>query len=83
MHAVKALTIAEKEKARRYSELLATSPSTQAYSQNKLHSAVRLGNGPTPTGGLIVKVADSNTSSHEAKRLIKEAVGPKALKPGV
>jgi hypothetical protein len=63
-------------------ELLATSPSTQACSQNKLHPAVRPSDGPTPTVGLIVKAAESNTSSHEAKRLIKEAVDPKALKLG-
>jgi hypothetical protein len=37
----KVLTTADK-KARRYSDLLATSPSTQAYSQNKLHPAVQL-----------------------------------------
>jgi hypothetical protein len=79
----KALTTAEKEKAQRYSELLATSPNTQAYSQNKLHPAVWTRDGPNPTVGLTLKVADSNTSSHEAKRLIKEAVDPKALKLGV
>ena len=38
------------------------------------------GDGPPQTVGLIVKAADPNTSSYEAKRLIKEAVDPKALK---
>ena len=78
----KALTTAEKGRARKYSEILATSPSTQAYSLNKLHPVVQPSDGPPPTVGLIVKAADPNTSSHEAKRLIKEAVDPKALKRG-
>ena len=75
----KALTTG-KERPCRYRELLATSPSTQAYLQNKLHPVVQPNDCPPPTGGLIVKVADPNTSSHKAKRLIKEAVDPKALK---
>ena len=79
----KALTTVEKERTRRYSGLLVTSPSTQAYSQNKLHPVVQPSDGPPPTVGLIVKAADPNTSSHEAKRLTKEAVDPKALKLGV
>jgi hypothetical protein len=44
---------------------------------------VQPSDGPTPTVGLNVKAADPNTYSHDAKRLIKEAVGPKALKMGV
>jgi hypothetical protein len=78
----KALTTA-KERPRRNRELLATPPSTQAYSQNKLHPAAQPNDGPPPTVGLIVKAADPNTSSHKAKRLIKEAVDPKALKLGL
>jgi hypothetical protein len=38
---------------------------------------------PPPTFGLIVKAADPKTSSHETKRIIKEAVDPKALQLGV
>jgi hypothetical protein len=34
---------------------------------------------PPPTFGLIVRAADPKTSSHETKRIIKEAVDPKAL----
>jgi hypothetical protein len=51
--------------------------------QNKFHSAVQPSDGPPPTVGRIVKAADPNTSSHEAKRLIKETVNPKALKLGI
>jgi len=40
----KALTTAEKEKTRMHSEILATSPSTQANLQKKFHSAAQ----PTP-----------------------------------
>ena len=79
----KALTTAEKGRTRKYSEILATSPRTQAYSLNKLHPVVQPSDGPPPTVGLIVKAADPNTSSHEAKRLIKEAVDPKSLKLGL
>jgi len=60
-----------------------TPHSTQTYSLNKLHPVVQPSEGPPPTIGLIVTVADPNTSSYEAKRLIKEAVDPKALKLGL
>jgi hypothetical protein len=79
----KALTTAEKERALTYSVLLATSPSTQSNSQKKFHPAVQPSDRPPRTVGLNVKVADRNTLSSEAKRLIKEAVDPKALKLGV
>ena len=38
---------------------------------------------PPPTFELIIKAADPKTSSHETKRIIKEAVDPKALELGV
>jgi hypothetical protein len=79
----KALRTAEKEKARRYSELLATSSNTQKYSLNKPHPVAQPSDSPPSTAGLIVTAADPNTSSHKAKRLIKEAIDPKALKLGV
>lgn len=79
----KVLTTAEKEKARRYSELLATSTGPQTHSQSTLNQIAQPGDGPPQTVGLIIKAADPNTSSHEAKRLIREAVDPKALKLGV
>ena len=63
----KALTSAEKQRAHTYSELLATSPSTQAKSQNILYPVVRPSDGPALTVGFIFKAADSNTSSHGAK----------------
>jgi len=78
----KALT-AEKGRALTYSELLTTSPSTQSNSQKKYHPAEQPYDRPPQTVGLIVKAADRNTLSHEAKRLIKEAVDPKELKLGV
>jgi hypothetical protein len=76
----KALATAEKERACTYNELRATSPSTQVKSQKILHPVVQPSDGPPPTVGLIVKMADPNTSSHKVKRLIKEVVDPKALK---
>jgi hypothetical protein len=78
----KVLTTAE-DKARRYSELLATSIKPQNHSQNTLNQIAHHGEGPPQTVRLIVKAADPNTSSQEAKRLIKEAVDPKALKLGL
>jgi hypothetical protein len=57
----KALTTAEKRRARKYSEILATSPSTQTYSPNKLPSVVQPSDGLPPKVGLIVKAADPNT----------------------
>jgi hypothetical protein len=68
------------DKARRYSELLATSIGPQNHPQNTLNQIALPGDGPPQTFGLIVKAADSNISSHEANILIKEAVDPKALK---
>lgn len=38
---------------------------------------------PPTTHGLIVKAADPKTSSQETKRIINEAVDPKALQLGV
>jgi len=79
----KVLTTAEKERAHRYSELLATSIGTQNGSLNSPHQIAQPGGGPPQTVGLIVKAVDPNTSSHEAKQIIKVAVEPKALKLGV
>jgi len=63
-----------------YSEILATSPSTQANLKVQFHSAAQPSDRPPQTVGLIVKAVDSKTTSHERKRLVKEAVDPKALK---
>ena len=71
------------ERACMYSEQLVTSPSNQVNLQEKLHLAVWPSDGPPQTVGLIVKAADPNTSSREAKKLVKEAVDPKAFKLGV
>jgi len=51
----KVLTRAGKDRARRYSELLATSIGTPNHSQNTLHPIVQHGDGPPQTVGLIVK----------------------------
>jgi hypothetical protein len=67
----KALTTAEKEKTSLYSELLVTPLSNKA---NLWGTAVQPDNGPPQTVGLIVKVADPNSSSREVKRLVKEVV---------
>jgi len=78
----KALTTAE-ERARSYSETLAPSTGTQNQKLNAPHPTAQPSNAPPQPVGLIVRAADPNTTSHEAKRLIKEAVDPKALKLGV
>jgi hypothetical protein len=78
----KALTTAEKEKERTYSEILATS-STQANLQKQVPSAAQPSDRPPQIVGLIVRGADTKTSSNETKRLITEAVDPRALKLGV
>ena len=56
---------------------------TQNGSLNSPHQIAQPGDGPPQTVGLIVKAVDPNTSSHEAKQIIKVAVDPKALKLGV
>jgi hypothetical protein len=78
----KALSLAE-EKANRYSEQLATSMGPKSHSQRTTNLRAQPVDGPPKTVGIIVRAADPNTTSHEAKRLIKEAVDPKALKLGV
>jgi len=78
----KVLTTAEKERARRYSELLARSMGTQNGSLNSPHQIAQPGDRPPQTVGLIVKAVDPNTSSNKAKQIIK-VVDPKALKLGV
>ena len=73
----------EKDRARSYSEQLVTPPSTKV-NRTKEHWTVAQPSGdPPPTFGLIVKAAGPKTSSHETKRIIKEAVDPKALQLGV
>ena len=79
----KAITKAEKEQTRTYSEILATSPSTQADRQRHPHPTAQSSDRQPQAVGIIVKAADPNTSGQETKRLIKEAVDPKALKLGV
>jgi hypothetical protein len=79
----KAITTAEKEKARTYSEILVTSPSTQANRQRNPYPVVQPGGQQPQPVGIIVKATDPNTYSQVAKTLIKEAVDPKALKLGV
>ena len=79
----KAITTAKKERARTFSEILVTSSSTRTNSQRHHHPAVQPGDRQPQAVGIILKAADSNTSSQETKRLIKEAVDPKALKLGV
>jgi len=78
----KALSTAE-EKASRYSERLATSMGPNSHSLRTPNPRAQPSDGPPQTVGIIVRAADPNTTSHEAKRLIKEAVDPKALKLGV
>ena len=78
----KALSTAE-EKASRYSERLATSMGPNSHSLRTPNPRAQPSDGPPQTAGIIVRAADPNTTSHEAKRLIKEAVDPKALKLGV
>jgi hypothetical protein len=78
----KALSTAE-EKASLYSEQLATSMGPKSHSQRTPNPRAQPSDGHAQTAELIVRAADPNTTSHEAKRLIKEGVDPKALKLGV
>jgi hypothetical protein len=71
------------EKASRYSEQLAASMGPKSHSIRSPSSRAQPSDGPPQTVGIIVRAADPNTTSHEAKRLIKEAIDPKALKLGV
>jgi hypothetical protein len=79
----KAITMAEKERTRTYSEILVTSPSTQTNGQRNSHPVAQPSDRQPPTFGIIFKATDPNTSSQETKILIREAVDPKALKLGV
>jgi hypothetical protein len=79
----KAITTAEKERTRTYSEILVTSLGTQANGQKQPHPVAQPRDRQTPTFGIVVKATDPNTSSQVTKTLIKEAVDPKALKLGV
>ena len=79
----KALIAAEKDKARLYSEQLAASPGTRANHTTTVHAVAQPCEIKPLTFGLVVKAADEKTSSHETKRIIKEAVDPKALQLGV
>jgi hypothetical protein len=78
----KALSTAE-EKASWYSEQLATSMGPKSLWQRTPNPRAQPSDGPPQTAELIVRAADPNTSSHEAKRLIREGIDPKALKLGV
>ena len=79
----KAITTAEKERARSYSEILATSPSTMTNLQRHSHPVAKPGDRQHQAVGIIVKGTNPNTSSQVTKRIIKETVDPKALKLGV
>jgi hypothetical protein len=57
-----------------------TSPSTQTILKRNPHPVAQPGDCQPQAFGIIVKATDPNTSSQETKRLIKEAVDPKALK---
>ena len=79
----KALIATEKDRARSFSEQLVASPGTKVNLPKGYRTVVQPSDDPPSTFGLIVKAADSKTSSHKTKRLIKEAVDPKALQLGV
>ena len=79
----KALIAAEKDKARLSSEQLVASPGPRANQTKGVHTVAQPNKVQPSTFGLVVKAADMKTSSHETKRIIKEAVDPKALKLGV
>jgi hypothetical protein len=79
----KALAATEKDRSRLYSEQLATSPGTMVNRQEVPHTVAQHSDGLPTAFGLIVKATDPNTSPHQTKRLIKEAVHPKALQLGV
>ena len=79
----KVIIATKKDRARSYNEQLVTHPSIKV-NRTKEHWIVAQPSGdPPPTFGLIVKAADPKTPSHETKRIIKEAVDPKALQLGV
>jgi hypothetical protein len=78
----KFLSTAE-EKASRYNEQLRASMGPKSHSIRSPSSRAQPSDSPPQTVGIVVRAADPNTTSHEAKRLIKEAVDPKALKLGV
>ena len=79
----KVIIATEKDRAHSYSEQILTPPSTKV-NRTKEHWTVAQPSGdPPPNFGLIVKVADPKTPSHETKIIIKEAVKPKALQLGV
>ena len=79
-HAVLAI---EKGKERSFSEQIAASTGTKVNQPKGYHTVAHPSDDPPSTFGLIVKAADSKTSSHETKRLIKETADPKALQLGV
>jgi hypothetical protein len=79
----KAFNDNEKDRARLYSEQLAASRGPKTNWLEGHRTVVQPSDVPPPTHGLIVKAADSKTSPYETKRLIKEAVDPKALQLGV
>jgi hypothetical protein len=79
----KAFIDKEKDSARLYSEQLEASRGSKTNWPDGHRTVVQPSEVSHPTHGLIVKVPDSNTSSHETKRIIKEAVDPKALQLGV
>jgi len=78
-----ALKANEKDRPRLYSEQRATSRGTKSNWNKEARPVAQPWDDPPTTHGLIVKAADPKTSSQETKRIIKEAVDPKALQHGV
>jgi hypothetical protein len=74
---LKKVIIATEDRARSYSKQLATPPGTKVNRPRELWTVAQPSGDPPPTFGLIVEAADPNTSSHETKRIIREAVYPK------
>ena len=70
---------ANEDRVRLFSEQLAAPSSNITNWSKEDRAVVQPSDFPPPTHGLIVKAADLKTSSQETKRLIKEAVDPKAL----
>jgi hypothetical protein len=79
----KVIIATEQDRARAYIRQLVTPPDTKVNGPKELWTVAQPSGDPPPTLGLIVKAADPKTSSYEAKRIIKEAVDPKALQLGV
>jgi hypothetical protein len=78
----KVILATKKDRACSYNKQLVTPPGTKV-NRPKEPWTVTQPSGDPPPFGLIIKAADPKTSSYKTKRIIKEAVDPKALQLGV